>query len=199
MRNNLLIAETEGIWFSSLWQLITVIRPAACPFLHTKSFNHEIKDNFATGDFSRPDLYILLWKMAAGSTEMNEFWCNCRKEFLQSLQEKKKWTSNKRSLKVGDIVILQEANTIRNDWQMCRVIQIYFDEKGFVQSVRLGIGSVDQVDRNNNVDRPVSKVVLLLESTEEADKNVLESLPREPWIKCNMISRYSVSWKGVMY
>ena len=63
---------------------------------------------------------------------------------------------------------------------MCRVIQIYFDEKGFVRSVRLGIGSVDQVDRNNNVDRPVSKVVLLLESTEEVDKNVLESLPREP-------------------
>ena len=63
---------------------------------------------------------------------------------------------------------------------MCRLIQIYFDEKGFVRSVRLRIGSVDQVDRNNNVDRPVSKVVLLLESTEEVDKNVLESLPREP-------------------
>ena len=63
---------------------------------------------------------------------------------------------------------------------MCRVIQIYFDEKGFVRSVRLRIGSVDQVDRNNNVDRPVSKVVLLLESTEEVDKNVLESLSREP-------------------
>ena len=63
---------------------------------------------------------------------------------------------------------------------MCRVIQIYFDEKGFARSVRLRIGSVDQVDRNNNVDRPVSKVVLLLESTEEVDKNVLESLPREP-------------------
>ena len=63
---------------------------------------------------------------------------------------------------------------------MCRVIQIYFDEKGFVRSVRLGIGSVDQVDRNNNVDRTVSKVALLLESTEEVDKNVLESLPREP-------------------
>ena len=63
---------------------------------------------------------------------------------------------------------------------MCRVIQIYFDEKGFVRSVRLRIGSVDQVDRNNSVDRPVSKVVLLLESTEEVDKNVLESLSREP-------------------
>ena len=35
--------------------------------------------------------------------------------------------------------------------------------KGFVQSVRLKIGSVDQAGRNNIVNRPVSKVVLLLE------------------------------------
>ena len=77
-------------------------------------------------------------------------------------------------------MILQEANTIRNDWQMCRVMQTYCDEKGFVQSVRLKIRSVDQADINSNVDRPVSKVALLLESEEEVDENVLESPPREP-------------------
>ena len=64
--------------------------------------------------------------------------------------------------------------------------------KGFVQSVRLKIGSVDQAGRNNIVDRPVSKVVLLLES-EEVDENVLESLLRKSEIKCNLISRYHVS------
>ena len=77
-------------------------------------------------------------------------------------------------------MILQEANTIRNDWQMCRVMQTYCDEKGFVQSVRLKIRSVDQADINSNVDGPVSKVALLLESEEEVDENVLESPPREP-------------------
>ena len=82
-------------------------------------------------------------------------------------------------MKVGDIVILQEANTIRNNWQMCKVIQTHCDEKGLVGSVRLKIGTVDQAGRNNIVDRPVSKVVLLLES-EEVDENVLESPPREP-------------------
>ena len=96
---------------------------------------------------------------------------------MQSLQERKNWTNTKRNLKVGDIVILQEANTIRNNWQMRRVIQTHCDEKGFVQSVRLKIGSVDQAGRNNIVDRP--KVVLLLES-EEVDEKVLESPPREP-------------------
>ena len=101
-------------------------------------------------------------------------------------------TNTKRNFKVGDIVILQEANTIRNDWQMCRVMKTYCNEKGFVRSVRLKIGSVDQGGRNNIVDRPVSKVVLFLES-EEVDENVLETPPRKPRIKCNVISRYPVS------
>ena len=62
---------------------------------------------------------------------------------------------------------------------MCRVMQTYCDDKGFVRSVRLRIGrSVDQAGSNNTMNRPVSKVVLLLES-EEVDENVLESLPRE--------------------
>ena len=33
---------------------------------------------------------------------------------------------------------------------------------------------------NNIVDRPVSEVVLLLESKEKVEKNILESLPLEP-------------------
>ena len=82
-------------------------------------------------------------------------------------------------MKARDIVILQEANTISNDWQMCRVMQTYCDEKGSVQSVRLKIGSVNQTGRNNIGDRPISKVVLLLES-DEVDEKVHESPPWEP-------------------
>ena len=58
-------------------------------------------------------------------------------------------------------------------------MQMYCDGKGFVISVRLKIGSVDLADTNNIVDRPVSKVLLLLES-KEVNKKVRESLPREP-------------------
>ena len=61
---------------------------------------------------------------------------------MQSLQERKTWNNTKRNLEVGDIVIFQEANTIRNDWQMSEVMETY-DEKGFVRSVKLKIGSVD--------------------------------------------------------
>ena len=82
-------------------------------------------------------------------------------------------------MKVGDIVILQELNTIRNGWEMCRVMQTSCDQKWLVRSVRLKIGSAEQAGRNNIVDRPVSKVVLLFES-EEVDENVLQSQSREP-------------------
>ena len=110
------------------------------------------------GDFSRPDLYShRRWRWVQHI--VNEFWCCSRKEFLQSLQKSKKWSNTKSNLKVGDIMILQEANTIRNDWQICRVMQMYCDHKGFVQSIRLKIGSVDLADINNIVDIPVSSCV----------------------------------------
>ena len=59
-------------------------------------------------------------------------------------------------------MILQEANTTRNDWQMCRVMETSCDEKEFMQSVRLKIRSVDQAGRNNTEDRPMSKVCYFL-------------------------------------
>ena len=90
-------------------------------------------------------------------------------------------------------MILQEANTVRNDWQICRVMQTYYDEKGFFQSLRLKIGNVEPAGSNNIVNRPVSKVVLLLESKENVEENVLEFPPRKPSIKCNMILRYHIS------
>ena len=149
MRNHLQCwwQRQRECWIPHLWQLtILVIQPK---------------------DFSRTDLYSCRrWRWVQRT--VNEFWCHWRKEFLQSLQERKKWTNTKRNLKVGDIVILQEANTIRNNWQMRRVIQTHCDEKGFVRS-------------------------------EEVDEKVLESPPREPWIKCNVISRCHVSWRGAMY
>ena len=71
---------------------------------------------------------------------------------------------------------------------MCIMIQMFCDENGFIWSERLKFGSVNQADSGDTVDRPVSKVIILLES-EDVDENMLKSLPREPWIKYIMISR----------
>ena len=131
--------------------------------------------------------------METGSAHSERVVVFLQERNLAITSRKEEMKKIKRDLKVGDIVILQEANTVRNDWQICRVMQTYYDDKGFVQSIRLKIGNVEPAGSNNIVDRPVSKVVLLLESKENVEENVLEFPPRKPSIKCNMILRYHIS------
>ena len=96
----------------------------------------------------------------------NEFWSQWGKEFLLWLKERQKWSSTRRNLQQEDIAILKDNNCRRNEWKLAKVIETFPDEKGFVRTVKLLIGSID---RNGSMDnrtfiRPVDKVVLLVES-----------------------------------
>ena len=105
------MAETEKILNSR--PLITdniSDRTSSLPLSPSNLLTMKSKINLSPpGDFSRPNLYS--GKMGRVQNIVNDFWCRCRKAFLQSLQEMKKQTNTKRNLKVGDIVILQEAIT----------------------------------------------------------------------------------------
>ena len=119
-----LMAETEGILNSRRLTTDSISNPTSTlPLSPSNLLTMKSKIILPPpGDFSRPDLYSCRrWRWVQHI--VNEFWCRWRKEFLQSLQEMKKWTNTKRNLKVGDIVILRKANTIRNDWHMRRVME----------------------------------------------------------------------------
>ena len=64
-------------------------------------------------------------------------------------------------------MILQEANTIRNDWQMRSVMHTYYDDKGFIQSIILKIRNVNPTS-SKNLCRDQYHVMLPLESKEES-------------------------------
>ena len=66
----------------------------------------------------------------------SEFWSRWRKEFLAILQDRQKWKTSLRNFRVGDTVILKE-DTQRNDWRLVKVIKVYKDDKGYVQTVQL--------------------------------------------------------------
>ena len=51
---------------------------------------------------------------------VNQFWLRLRKEFLCSLQQRQKWTTPRRNMHVGDIVLLSGDNVRRNHWRMGR-------------------------------------------------------------------------------
>ena len=45
-------------------------------------------------------------------------------EYLQSLEERQKWTSRRRNFRVDDIVLLKQSDVPQNQWSVGRVIDI---------------------------------------------------------------------------
>ena len=69
------------------------------------------------GKFLKPDVYSKkLWRRMQHIA--NKFWSRWRKEYLQSLQERQKWTSRRRNFRVDDIVLLKRSDVPQNQWSM---------------------------------------------------------------------------------
>ena len=64
-------------------------------------------------------------------------------------------------------MILQDES-YRNKWRLAKVIDVYKDKNGYVRSVQLYIGNSELNTLVSRVlVRPISKIVLLVESNEE--------------------------------
>ena len=96
-----------------------------------------------------------------------------RKEFLQTLQLRKKWVKPQRNMLVGDIVVIKDENAPRNMWKLARVEDAFTSEDGLVRKVKLAIAtrSLDKrgrrIDAVHYLERPVHKLVLIQESDRE--------------------------------
>ena len=114
------------------------------------------------GVFQKDDLYCRRrWRVIQHLA--NEFWDRWRKEYLTNLQERKKWTEEKRNFQVGDIVLLKEDNVVRNLWPSARVTEVFPNQDGLVRSVQLLV--VDKSGKTHSAKRPIAKLVLICEAT----------------------------------
>lgn len=82
---------------------------------------------------------------------------------------RRKWHVARRNLKVNDVVIIKEDLLPRNQWQLGRIVETTVDSDGLVRRVKLQVGEKDlgkchSKSRFTIVERPVQKLVLLLES-----------------------------------
>lgn len=108
------------------------------------------------GEFQKDDLYTRRrWKQVQYMSDL--FWKRWVQEYLTQLQERQKWTGVKRNFVIGDIVLIVDETAPRNSWVMGKVIQTFPDRKGLVR--RLLIKT-----KTNCLDRPITKVCLLLEA-----------------------------------
>ena len=85
----------------------------------------------------------------------NSFWSRWRKEYLQVLQNRQKWTEEQRSLQVNDVVLLKEDGVSRNQWPLARVMETFKGEDGLVRSVSL-------FAKGSTFKRPVHETVPLV-------------------------------------
>ena len=76
------------------------------------------------------------------------------REYLPTLQLRRKWTEPMRNVEVGDIVILMCDNAPRNTWPLGRVTETFPGADGLVRSVKLTTGSTI-------LTRPIHKLCLL--------------------------------------
>lgn len=110
------------------------------------------------GVFSRSDQYHRKrWRQVQYIAEL--FWKRWLLEYLPLLQERQKWSRQRRNFIPGDIVLMADNTAPQSSWQMGRVIEARPDTRGHVRVVKLQT-------KTSVFERPVSKVCLLLEGDE---------------------------------
>ena len=114
------------------------------------------------GSFVRSDLYNRRqWRRVQHLAD--KFWSRWRKEFLSTLQARSKWTTEKRNFKINDIVLIQ-TDAAQNSWSMGRILEVSKDENNVVRSVKLVIGEKRSSFTSRILERPKSKLVLLVDA-----------------------------------
>ena len=124
------------------------------------------------GVFLREGLYLhKRWRRVKHLA--NLFWEKWRKEFLQGLQLRKKWTKPQRNMQKGDIVMLKDENVPRNLWRLARVQDVFPSKDCLIRKVKLAmaISSLDKQGRRiggtRYLERPIHKLVLIMEADRE--------------------------------
>ncbi|XP_071950072.1 uncharacterized protein [Antedon mediterranea] len=83
------------------------------------------------------------------------FWRRWKREYLPSLQERRKWHHKHGNLKVGDVVIVANELTPRNSWPLAVVVEVYTSTAdGLVRSAKVKT-------KMSTLVRPISKLVSL--------------------------------------
>ena len=93
----------------------------------------------------------------------HHFWKEWRNSYLQTLQKRQKWYLRKKSVKIGDIVLLRDKQVKRNKWPLAQVVDVKLSADLNVRSVKIKVAkTVGSEIEFYYYDRPVHELVYLL-------------------------------------
>ena len=104
----------------------------------------------------KEDVYaVRRWRQA--QLLADTFWKRWVREYLPLLQERQKWTTRRRDLQIGDLVLTLDERSERGTWPMGRVLEVERDSDGRVRKAKV------KTEKGVYL-RPVQKLCMLLES-----------------------------------
>ena len=85
------------------------------------------------------------------------FWRRWVREYLPTLQERKKWDTAQRNLRVDDLVLVADDKLPRSSWLLGRVVRVECDESGNVRKASV-------LTKSGEILRPISKLCMFMEN-----------------------------------
>lgn len=93
------------------------------------------------------------------------FWNRWSKDYLQTLQHRRKWTNKSRNIEVGEIVIIRDDNVAPLKWKKGRVAEVHPGSDGLVRVVTLKTST-------GFLKRPITKICPLPIETLQIEPSV---------------------------
>lgn len=132
-----------------------VLSPSVILTQKTKSdvqtFNH----------INQSDMYKAQWKRV--QTLAENFWKRWSREFLQTLQKRRKWERDVRNLQDGDVILMKDSNLPRNEWPLGLVVRAIKSDDGFVRKACVRIL---RDGTPKEFIRPISELVYLFSNSD---------------------------------
>ena len=109
------------------------------------------------GEFNSRDLYRQVQSLS------NSFWDKWKKQYIPTLQPRRKWQTSKPNLQPGDVVLMKDCQSRRNEWPLGLVTKTFPSKDGITRKVEL---KTRRQGENKLFLRPVGELVLLFTPNE---------------------------------
>ena len=76
------------------------------------------------------------------------------RDVFLSLVPRKKWNAEKHTVRLDDIVIMEDSNSVRGNWTIGRIINVYPGKDGRVRNVKIKTST-------SEYKRPITKIVII--------------------------------------
>jgi hypothetical protein len=111
------------------------------------------------------------WRQVQGLA--NEFWSKWKKQYLQNLQSRRKWTNQMPNMKINDVVVIQDESAHRNQWRLAKIVDVFPSSDDCVRKVKLMLADAKLDSKGKRIspptylERPIHKLVLIYRPTEQ--------------------------------